>query len=541
MSDVRSTETIAPPSGADESLHSARWPLFVAVFASLLFMSLWHAPIPGVNEPHYLCKAKHYWNPQWCEGDFFLESFPAHVVFYQTVGALTQSFSLPQAAWIGRVLALAVLTAGLTAFLRAILPSKAAVLWTVWCYLLLASIGDFSGEWVVGGVEGKVFSYGLVFGMWAALARRRFRTAGVLAGIAVSFHPLVGLWGVGATVLADLILRLRKRAEVSLCRELTLREFLLSSAFFVACSLPGLIPVVKMLLQTPSNEGHKGTYIQVFYRLRHHLDPTDFATFSYAYYAGLFVIWLLLRRKGSESSLRSAWNVIVPIFTVIALAGVAVGSGPRPAREMVGYAWRMQLLKFYPFRMFDALLPIAAAITLVSTVCCWKICQREQGQADLLPGQYCCKRVGSWTLFGLMLIIAFALPAAGQYQGHMTPARRADYIEACRWIDVHTAEDTLFWLPNENWAFNWFAQRPKFVSTKDCPQNAAGIIEWNRRLNFLFHWAQDHAADGYSREELANLHEETGITHILSRRFGPMLIEPAYRNRSFRVYAIDEL
>ena len=30
--------------------------------------------LPDVNEQNYLGKAKHFWQPEWCEGDFFLET-----------------------------------------------------------------------------------------------------------------------------------------------------------------------------------------------------------------------------------------------------------------------------------------------------------------------------------------------------------------------------------------------------------------------------------------------------------------------------------
>ena len=58
---------------------------------------------PAVNEAHYLTKAKHYWNPDFCAGDHFLESADAHLVFYWTFGWVTLFCSLPAAAWIGRL------------------------------------------------------------------------------------------------------------------------------------------------------------------------------------------------------------------------------------------------------------------------------------------------------------------------------------------------------------------------------------------------------------------------------------------------------
>ncbi len=57
------------------------------IFLIFFIQGAW--PVPGVNETHYLTKAKHYWNPSWCPGDLFLDSLDAHQVFYWTCGWLT--------------------------------------------------------------------------------------------------------------------------------------------------------------------------------------------------------------------------------------------------------------------------------------------------------------------------------------------------------------------------------------------------------------------------------------------------------------------
>ena len=68
----------------------------------VLFFVLAGGAAPDVNEAHYLSKAKHYWNPDWCRGDLFLQSADAHLVFYWTIGWLTRFLSLDAVAWIGR-------------------------------------------------------------------------------------------------------------------------------------------------------------------------------------------------------------------------------------------------------------------------------------------------------------------------------------------------------------------------------------------------------------------------------------------------------
>ena len=60
-------------------------------------------PAPGVNEPHYIGKAKHFWAPAWCPGDLLYESSNAHWMFYFTVGYWAKWLTLPQLAWAGRL------------------------------------------------------------------------------------------------------------------------------------------------------------------------------------------------------------------------------------------------------------------------------------------------------------------------------------------------------------------------------------------------------------------------------------------------------
>jgi hypothetical protein len=96
--------------------------------------------------------------------------------------------------------------------------------------------------------------------------------------------------------------------------------------------------------------------------------------------------------------------------------------------------------------------------------------------------------------------------------------------------------------PTNGWAFKWFARRAEYVAFKDCPQDAAGIVEWNRRLNFLQHWYETRYDDQfYSRAELRDLQKKTGITHLLVDRLGPMDLDPIYHNGTFKVYDLRPL
>jgi hypothetical protein len=92
---------------------------------------------------------------------------------------------------------------------------------------------------------------------------------------------------------------------------------------------------------------------------------------------------------------------------------------------------------------------------------------------------------------------------------------------------------------NERWAVKWFAERSEYVNYKDCPQDAASLVEWNRRQWIISKWREAAFTDWkVTRAELIELRQQTGITHLLSSRFGPVAIEPVYSQGIFRVYEL---
>ena len=122
---------------------------------------------PDVNESHYLIKAKHFWNPDWCHNDLFLESTNAHYFFFLVAGWPTLFLSLDVYAWLGRII---VWLAASVAWVqssrclgigRFISPFSAAL------FVLLNSRFNLAGEWVIGGFEAKSVAYVLV--LWSVI------------------------------------------------------------------------------------------------------------------------------------------------------------------------------------------------------------------------------------------------------------------------------------------------------------------------------------------------------------------------------------
>ena len=522
------------------------WPVLLAVWATFLFYSAIVAPVPGVNESHYLCKSKHFWQPDWCANDFFLASRNAHTVFYATIGSLTWIFPLEQTAWIGRILVYFLLAWGWTQSLSQVLCTRWGSLWAAWIYLTFASVGNFSGEWLVGGVEGKVACYGFLLIAFSETLRQRFHFAALWAGFAVSFHPVVGIWGVLAYAISCVVFSfahsgrmLRPSGSDSSVKHDQTKSgwgMWVSLLILLLVSLPGLVPVIQLLTEPVSHETrYAATYLQVYYRLAHHLDPMSFPTRSYICYLVLLFIWACSLAWGGRTVAKSRLDGIVFGSVVFAVIGIVIGWGPRPANLMPYFAERMQLLKFYPFRLADALLPIAVAASLVGVL-----------ERTLLARPHSKAGTGivwspQWLLL-LLLLAAVLRSHSTSSQNRYSREDRHDWLDVCAWIDRQLPPDALVQSPTNGWAFKWFARRAEYVTFKDCPQDSTGMVEWNRRLNFLRKWFESNYDDEfYSNKELKDLRAMTGITHLLTDRLGPLELQPIYRNNTFQVYDLESL
>jgi hypothetical protein len=351
-----------------------------------------------------------------------------------------------------------------------------------------------------------------------------------MAGLAIAFHPVVGMWSLIAAGCSAALLGWMQRgrqAQPTQIRRLFARAWL-PLILLVVCALPGLVAALSVARGSSS----EADVVQVFGRLRHHLDPREFSPASYCWYALLTVIWLAGRfwRAGSRDN---AFDLFVLASLVIALVGIAIGFGPRPAEQMPFYELRAKLLKFYPFRLYDAVLPIAAAMTCVRAVGNWP------SIASVRPRAASRTRLAIWAGTAVAFAISVLIPTIDDNPSRLPPGRLADWIDACGWIDEHAPRDALFLTPRGTWAFKWYAERPEFFAHKDCPQDAPAILEWQRRRIFLAGWRHAFAQGPYTLADLRTLQQETGVTHIIADRRDWFPLDEIYGNASYRVYQLQ--
>jgi hypothetical protein len=517
------------------SRRETAWGMFeVVLIAMLYFLYAGSAP-PDVNEAHYLCKAKNFWQPDWCRRDFFLASADAHWVFYWTVGWLTKYFSLATTAWIGRWLTWIGLAIAWWRLGRSLFPRRWVALLTAGIALVLWDQCHMAGEWVVGGVEAKGIAYVLVIWALAQVVRGRWSMVFILLGIASAFHVLVGGW----TVLAALGALAMDRRNVVGWRGV-------SAGLVVGglASLPGLIPALQLSMNASTLEQWRASEVYVFYRLGHHLLPQRMEPLLIARFVVLCGVWLALwcwlRPTGGMRRLQDLCAAAL-LFACVGVGLALVLHANRPVAAM----W----LRYYWFRQSDALVPLALALLWGWGLVRWHDSGRQRGWFRF-----------SVTASVLLPMIFLGVEVTGHVrdprpngaiQGSRFPAgsgqraqdRYADWLDLCAHIRHTTPADALLLAPYHQQTLKWYAERAELVTWKDVPQDAVGVVEWWERSKAV------RATRIYRRnwrmkpDKLLELLEIYNVQYVIVDREIlelPAPLRMIYRNNTFRLFSFSE-
>jgi hypothetical protein len=486
-------------------------------------------PVPDVNEPHYLGKAIHYWNPDWVGDDFFLDSADTHKVFYFAYGWLSLVLPPVAFAWAGRLITWALLAVAWQRFSYAVVPAR---WWSVLTAALLVTLVEhahMAGEWIVGGVEAKGFAYVFVLLGMEALVRGHWGRTWLLLGAASLFHVLVGGWAVVAAGVAWM-LSPGERPTVRSMAPALFGGFLLS--------LPGLIPSLLLSRGVDPEAVAQANYIYVYQRLGHHLAPTQFPPSYVLRFLGLVFFWTLLRQDADDSPARYRLDRFVVGTLAVGLVGAAIGIWGY--FEPVGAAgW----LRFYWFRLVDVAVPIGVSTRLVG----W-IFDRWHARPQLVT---------------VALAAAVLLPAV--HLGNLAAVRlrptvpRADagrvvhygaWRLACQWIAEpgNVPPDARFLTPRMAQTFKWYTGHSEVATWKDIPQDPESIVRWWNRIHRLHATGLDPPFDPWRPSlawlgpaRLSALGKLYGAGYVITRAQPRLPLPIVYRNRRYIIYRLPAI
>jgi hypothetical protein len=400
-----------------------------------------------------------------------------------------------------------------------------------WYAVLAAALFVFTnqwcqpaGEWVVGGFEAKGIAYACVFVALAAATAGRWNLAAVMLGIATAMHVLVGGWAALAVGAAALTLGpARPRVIATL-------PGLIASVALATC---GIWPAIQLSRQATAATAASASNIYVFERLPHHLVLQYFPIEHLLGYGLLMVAWVVLSRltRQTPSLTFLRW------FVIASLLIAAVGAFVCLAWPLFGQIEAAKILRFYWFRLADAMLPVGFAITAV----CWIARLVDEGRP--------------WAKWALLLAIAISVVHLGTHvraRVEGVPARGEaplagpeldDWRDVCAWARDETPADARFITPRPAKTFRWHAERGEVGNWKDVPQGAEAIVAWRQRMDDLHRddnpraktrWLTSHAVA--SPQRLAELAERYDAPYLVTDAEPALPFQRLYRNRSFAVY-----
>ncbi len=536
-----------------------------------LFFLYASTPPPGVNEAHYLAKAKHYWNPTWCAGDMFLGSADAHAVFYWAFGWLTRWLPLASVAWVGRVVTWGLLAWSWQRLSWVIVPRRYVSLLTAGLFLVLIDRGHLSGEWVVGGVEAKGFAYILVLIALRSMVLGQWRRVWLWLGAASTFHVLVGGWSVVAAAIAWAVssdgLAGRHRGNESTDEPALpsgeagaagtipsvgrFARFVRQTPALLAgllLALPGLIPALALSWSEPAATVRQANQIYVFGRLAHHLVPAHFQLVRVVSFGILLVLWGWVWLRIGRHAMWARLNGFALGAVLIGATGWAISV------ILAGHpAAAATVLRYYWFRCEDVAVPMVVAMGLPLIVSQWQNRRKQWAQ---------------WGWGSVILVpIVFFVAVFAEHQLDFRPeAERQsrpnrslgspDGIDAwrswqrtCRWISTTLPSDIRVLTPRNQQTFKWCAGRSEVVSWKDIPQDAGGIVRWWETLQAVY--PQEVVQGGLgalSDRRLVELAHKYGAQYILidrartTRRLGMWRVFPHGWDREsrFSLYRVPD-
>jgi hypothetical protein len=206
-------------------------------------------------------------------------------------------------------------------------------------------------------------------------------------------------------------------------------------------------------------------------------------------------------------------------------------------------------LRYYFFRLSDAFVPLATALTLGVLVIRLKP-RRPRAAMGLLIGGMLLGALGIGQRY-LDRRLDFR-PRADQ-QSLTRFAGREETAAASRawrrmgaWVRENTPPGAVFLTPRAQQTFKWYAHRPVVVTWKDIPQDAGALVEWRRRFEEVHGSVGRRGLTAHSDARLLELARKYGADYLVIERsratrkpgFERVYPEASIENLYYEVYRL---
>jgi hypothetical protein len=547
MAETKTNDLEFPSSQPLSALSRWNWLLQWLTLVAILSLKLILKENMVSNECAVLPPARHFADPSWVAGDWFLSQPAGYRIFFDwCFGGWIATWGFLTTSIVGRLICYAISAAGLLAIGKRIGLSASVLFCAVVIFLHTGNHGMSAGESVLGDFEAKTVAYGFILLAIGLMLRGAYVWMAVAAGVATSFHVLVGGWTFLA-MLASLILPWNRAQH-------TLRRFFCILTAYLLASAWALKPIYEQVHYSLNSQALSTSYIYVFLRLSHHLNPLSWsvsrslAPIPYVCLFGLAIAYLRHRRlESSATKTEYAACMRLAKFAIWTMAPFVCGL------LIARFDHQGRWLQYYLFRAGDVMLPLCTILL------CGAVMQDVIRRANGHYMQACC-------LVVLSILVAVGgaefVRQASELGGF--PSRQTgidlDEKDVCLWIREHTLPNAVVITPPVKLScFTWLAERPTVAKYKLMAQTKAEILGWYERMADLSghpkSWStaggkrmstrawQVVLSEGYERlttAEVKALFAKYGGEYFITHTGHGLELPVVYRNSTHVVYSARE-
>lgn len=516
---------------------SSRSLLILAVVAFLSLNLLLVGNMGSANEVDVLPLAKQFANPNWMPGDWYLNQPASYRFLFQSVfGWIAAQWGFLATSIVGRLLCYGLVASGLVSIARKLNLSLALLLLAISLFLAKQSVA--ADEWLVTALEAKSLAYGFVLLAINLMLAGRYLSMALLFGIATSFHVLVGGWAF-LTALGWLALKPNSRLQ-------GLRRFGLILLCYLVGSVFALQAIAQQLFSPSPTTTIPPSFIYVFLRLPHHLDPfawSSKAGIAIALYLSVFAfsVWRLQQQRSTSYTAQMG----LAEFTLISFIPFVLGLAIAP------FDSEGKFLQYYPFRFGDVMLPLGTALLLACAI-----------QQQLIGSGRRILMLASVLILSAIVIVQsinfkeqlFDLEQFPSVQQEVS----AEWKDLCAWVNRNTVKGEIVLVPPDAFfaTFTWLTERSTVVNFKLLPQTKTGIVDWYQRLDDLSNhsvlqqainkrtpkgWELSLAINAaylkLTTPQVEALMTQYNANHLVTEIAHQLALPVVYRNREYIVYA----
>ena len=428
-----------------------------AIVFVIIFLTSFKVNI-SYNEMDVIPYGRAFYNEDWLKNDWYLSlKTPYRFLFSYPIGFFYDNFGFLKTIYVGRIISYILIAISATKLVNTISFNKSFI------YYLLAlavffyyfSLGLGAGEWIVGGLDTKVFAYGFTLLSISYFIKNDIKKWLLFSGLTLSFHILIGFYNLLSFLPLILVLRKNDHTYVN--------QIIKYLPFFIISGSIGIYGIIDLLINTTNSISNIGWDIYVNIRVPHHTIPSLFSKKIWVFFI-LFSttnIYILLKTNIERLKLLS----IYALSTVgISLAGLSV---------FLFYGNSI-ILRYYFFRFSDVILPLLTIISIS-----YFISEKIKATSDKI------KNISYYsTIIAISVFLIFSIKQIYSEVKTISSVELYD-LDMIAWVKNNTSTDDIFIVnPNSNMFYINY-ERPIFVSWKHSPQNNDDIIEWYNRLKLL--------------------------------------------------------